>query len=90
MLDRRYCPSDNFDLACVLCSTHARETTLHIFFQRPFSADCWARFGIVWDIPLTFEVMLASYIKQRLPIGLHILLRKFFMQRGTFRSKETH
>lgn len=58
MLDRRHCPPNNSDLTCVLCSTCARETTFHLFFQCPFSADCWAQFGIVWDISLAFTDML--------------------------------
>lgn len=58
MLDRRHCAPHNAALTCVLCSANARETTLHLFFQCPFSSQCWAQFGLVWDLSLNFEEML--------------------------------
>jgi hypothetical protein len=45
-------------LNCVLCATGVRETTLHLFFQCPFSSECWAQFGVVWDLSLSFGEML--------------------------------
>mgnify|MGYP003702955895 CR=1 FL=1 len=58
MLDRKHCAPVNSDLTCVLCSYGIRETFMHRFFQCPFSSQCWAQFGIVWDVSLAFEQML--------------------------------
>ncbi len=58
MLDRRHCSPENASLSCVLCSTGMRETTLHLFFQCPFSSECWAQFGVIWDSSLSFGEML--------------------------------
>ena len=29
-----------------------------MFFQCPFSSECWAQFGVVWDLSLNFGEML--------------------------------
>lgn len=58
MLDRRHCSTENASLTCVLCSAGARETSWHLFFQCPFSSECWAQFGLVWNLSLGFNEML--------------------------------
>lgn len=58
MLDRKHCAPDGSDLTCVICSSGARETLQHLFFHCTFSSECWAQFGIVWDLSLFFEDML--------------------------------
>ena len=60
MLDRRHCSPQNASLLCVLCSTGSRETTLHLFFHCPFSTQCWAQFGVVWNLSLSFGEMLVT------------------------------
>jgi hypothetical protein len=38
------------DYNCVLCNLNCEETSLHLFFECPFSSDCWATIPIIWNL----------------------------------------
>lgn len=40
------------DYSCVLCSSGLEETCFHLFFECPFSQDCWHSINIHWDLSL--------------------------------------
>jgi hypothetical protein len=46
------------DYNCVLCDLNCEESCFHLFFECPFSRDCWATIPIVWDLDLTPLVMM--------------------------------
>lgn len=37
---------------CAICSLGTKETSIHIFFECPFSCACWNYIGIQWNLPL--------------------------------------
>lgn len=41
------------DYNCVLCNLGCEETCFHLFFECPFSRDCWATMPIVWNLNLS-------------------------------------
>lgn len=41
------------DYNCVLCNLGCEETCFHLFFECPFSRDCWATTQIVWNLNLS-------------------------------------
>ena len=40
------------DYSCVLCPNGPEETCFHLFFECPFSADCWNSINIHWNFNL--------------------------------------
>ena len=40
------------DYSCVLCNTNLEETYLHLFFECPFSQECWDNIPINWNLNL--------------------------------------
>jgi hypothetical protein len=40
------------DYNCALCNTNHEETSLHLFFECPFSKECWDSIPIHWDLSL--------------------------------------
>lgn len=40
------------DYSCPLCSTGSEETCFHLFFECPFSQQCWTSIPIQWDLSL--------------------------------------
>lgn len=41
------------DCSCVLCNQNCEETCFHLFFECPFSRDCWAVLSINWNLNLS-------------------------------------
>ena len=41
------------DYDCVLCNLAPEETCFHLFFECPFSRDCWATIPISWNLNLS-------------------------------------
>lgn len=41
------------DYSCVLCNFGCEETCFHLFFECPFSRDCWATIPINWNLNLS-------------------------------------
>jgi hypothetical protein len=37
---------------CVLCNTGCEETSFHLFFECPFTQDCWNTIPINWNLNL--------------------------------------
>ena len=37
---------------CVLCNLDCEETCFHLFFECPFSRDCWSTIPINWNLNL--------------------------------------
>jgi hypothetical protein len=48
MLRRRHLNIQDSD-ACVLCNTREVETIEHLFFDCPFTKDCWTAIHVDWD-----------------------------------------
>lgn len=44
--------------SCVLCVENIEEDIQHIFFECPFSNNCWTFLNIYWDTSLDFQFML--------------------------------
>ena len=40
------------DYTCALCNTSLEETSHHLFFQCPFSKECWDSIDIHWELSL--------------------------------------
>lgn len=40
------------DYSCVLCQNGPKETCFHLFFECPFSTDCWNSINIHWNFNL--------------------------------------
>jgi hypothetical protein len=57
---------------CPICNMNVEETTFHLFFSCPFSAQCWAHLGINWDFNLPFHMMMIKVRQQ--------FNSKFFME----------
>ena len=38
--------------SCAICNLGNEETCMHLFFERPFSLDCWTYLGINWNMNL--------------------------------------
>jgi hypothetical protein len=51
----RYCIQINVarDYSCVLCNSGCEETMFHLFFECPFSRDCWLTIPIIWNMNLS-------------------------------------
>jgi hypothetical protein len=45
-------------IAAPLCDSNREETTFHLFFSCPFSAECWRQIGYTWNFNLDFHVMM--------------------------------
>ena len=43
---------DNYN--CVLCHLQRKETAFHLFFNCPFSQDCWRHLNIQWNYQIDF------------------------------------
>jgi len=41
------------DYNCVLCNQGYEETCFHLFFECPFSRDCWATIPVTWNLNLS-------------------------------------
>jgi hypothetical protein len=50
ILRRKNMQLDDFN--CVLCNLGTEETCFHLFFECPFSRDCWATIPISWNLNL--------------------------------------
>ena len=50
MLRRKHMHLD--DYTCALCNTSLEETSHHLFFQCPFSKECWDSIDIHWELSL--------------------------------------
>nr|AAX96850.1 hypothetical protein LOC_Os11g18330 [Oryza sativa Japonica Group]ABA92764.1 hypothetical protein LOC_Os11g18330 [Oryza sativa Japonica Group] len=46
---------ENLGVVSTMICCYREKTFIHLFFQCPFSSQCWAQFGIVWDVSLAFE-----------------------------------
>lgn len=49
MMDRRHCNRSNIS-TCRLCSVGMLQDWNHLFFSCPFSARCWNKIGIQWEL----------------------------------------
>lgn len=49
MLHRRHYNVGN-NVNCTLCGGGAEETVEHLFFECPFSANCWSSIGLTWRV----------------------------------------
>lgn len=63
------------DYNCVICSNSVVETRFHLFFECPFSSDCWNYLSIHYNISLQ---PLDMVIEARLAFGSPIF-REFFV-----------
>jgi hypothetical protein len=43
---------DNYN--CALCQLQREETAFHLFFNCPFSQDCWRHLNIQWNYQINF------------------------------------
>lgn len=41
------------DYNCTLCTTNQEETCFHLFFECPFSKECWDSIPINWNLNLS-------------------------------------
>lgn len=64
------------DYNCVLCQLHIEEDVKHIFFDCPFSKECWALLGIFWDTSLDCLLMV---IQARQAFGLRFFREVFIL-----------
>ena len=62
------------DYTCVLCTNGPEETSFHLFFECPFSIDCWSSINIHWDLSLQPLDMIN---RARLDFGSHIFREIF-------------
>jgi hypothetical protein len=62
------------DYNCVLCSTNSEESSFHLFFECPFSSDCWNSIGIHWELSMQ---PLDMIIHARTTFGNHIFREIF-------------
>lgn len=50
LLKRKNMALDDYN--CVLCDLGTEETSFHLFFECPFSQNCWSTIPIVWNLNL--------------------------------------
>ena len=62
------------DYTCVLCINGSEETSFHLFFECPFSVDCWSSITIHWNLNLQPLDML---LQARADFGSHIFSELF-------------
>lgn len=58
LLRRKNRHLDSYD--CVLCTHSVEETLMHLMFECPFSASCWAYLRIHWNVALMPDAMLSQ------------------------------
>ena len=51
LLRRKNMDLDSYN--CVLCNLDCEETSFHLFFECPFSRDCWSTIPINWNLNLS-------------------------------------
>lgn len=86
MIDRRHCAPVDAILTCGLC-VGSRETLYHLFFDCPFSKQCWQHLGIRWNTSLNICQMM---VLARVLFKPRALWRYFLLPAGTYGSKEMH
>jgi hypothetical protein len=64
ILRGKKCKLERNDYTCPMCSEHRQETTFHIFFSCPFSAECWRHVGINWNLGTNFHQMMMEARQQ--------------------------
>lgn len=50
LLRRKHMHLDDYN--CAICNASIEETSMHLFFECPFSLSCWSSIGIIWDLSL--------------------------------------
>ena len=63
------------DYNCVMCNSGTEETCFHLFFECPFSQECWDRIPINWNLNLP---PLDMIIVARTNFG-HSIFREIFI-----------
>jgi hypothetical protein len=58
ILKRKRYKLERNDYTCVLCSRGTEEITFHLFFNCPFSQECWRSLNILCDFSLDFFSMM--------------------------------
>lgn len=73
LLRRKNMVLDNYH--CVLCHLRCEETCFHLFFDCPFSRDCWSTMSINWDTNLSpLDMMIQARQNFGSPIFREIII----------------
>lgn len=68
ILRREKTPLQGNNYSCSLCNQAAEETTYHLFFECPYSKNCWNQIGIQWETNAEF-FQIQQQAKGRFPLN---------------------